>query len=112
MILQTILYGQFQPPPVMDSRKYSMWSNGANPYPGYTPPVNRDTKYKAITQKITKALTDSPGLTRKELTEATGATSSYLHRAVDFLLEGEIIRGVKGVPRSGGYQSMIYFLKE
>ena len=112
MNLQTILYGQFTPPPVIDSRKYSMWSNGANPYPGYTPPVNRDTKYKTITPRIIQALTDNPGASRGDLAKILNITTSYLYRAIDFLLEGGLIYGKKGKPIKGGYQTTVYYVKD
>lgn len=112
MNLKTILYGQFTPPLVVDSRKYSMWSNGSKPYKGYVPPVNRPTRYKAISVVLLQAIKSNPGSSRKELSAITGTNQSYLHRVIEFLIENDAIYGIKDKPTSGGYRSTIYYAKE
>ena len=117
MDLQTILYGQFTPPPVVAVRRHSCWAEPGKAYKNYTPPKKYAyavEDYQNMTSyKMIKLIEERPGICVKELCTELGRVPSYIYRIRDILLEQKKIITVRGKPpRRGGPVTSLFYIKE
>ena len=110
MNLQTILYGQFTPPPAINIRRHTILYEGKNPplpYKHKTPKPNTTDEFS---NKMFELIQAHPGICVKEITETLKKAPSYIYRMRDILFEQNKIYGVRGKPirRGGPVTTLLY----
>jgi hypothetical protein len=114
MNLQTILYGTFTPPPIMESRIHLVGITGGQRYEppkGYRVKAIADRQHK-LRDTIVPWLRDNPGSTTEQIAAGTGLNlKSITTRMIVFVKEGHVTRTGRA-RKEGGRPIYTYWVKE
>lgn len=110
MTLQTILFGDFNPPPIAQTRVICRSGfYGGKPYLKPKEPATPTEKpaYKIVR----KALAKTPRITTEKLAKSINMSGSYVHRVLCELRDkGEVGCTPGPKPKSGGNTPVLFFL--
>lgn len=101
--LQTILFGEWQPPPpeLITTRQHKMlWNGKTRPAP-YVEPVKR-TYASATEDKVFACIKANPGLTITQITAETGIAKTGVRTMLSRLKNDMAIRLERGEKRPSG----------
>lgn len=110
MNLQTILFGDFVPPPVVSTRVISI--SGFGDCKRYKPPKGSDKvkPAKPAYAAVHKALSKKPRATTAELAKMIRKSDSYTHRILGELKDMGKVGSVLGPKtKGGGNTCVLYF---
>ena len=110
MNLQTILYGQFTPPPAVHVRRHSILHEPGKPYAGFIAKPPKPNQTEEFCDKMFDLIKAHPGICLKELNQTLKKAPSYLYRIRNELIEQGRVYGVRGKPprRGGPVTTLLY----
>lgn len=113
MNLQTILYGQFTPPPAINIRRHTILHGSDRPYVGFVAKPPKQSELEELCAKMLDLVKAHPGICLKELNQTLNKASSYMYRVRNTLIEQGKVYGVRGrSPRRGGPTTTLLYAKE
>ena len=113
MNLQTILYGQFTPPPVGKVRRHTILQDSSKPLPRYVPKTPRPNEQLKSAEKMLRFIRKNPGACARDIQEHLSRAISYVYRIRDILISQNKIYGVRGKPiKRGGPKTTLFYAKD
>lgn len=109
MNLQTILYGDFVPPPVANTRV--VFKSGFYGGKSYVEPKTRQTQEKPMYAAVRQLLAKKPRLNINQVSEELGKSFSYTYSILMELKEKKEVGCAPGQkPKKGGNIPVVFFL--
>lgn len=113
MMLQTILFGQFTPPPVGKIHRHTILQEGNKPIPRYVPKTPRPNEQMQSAEQMLEFIQENPGACARDIQDHLGRAVSYIYRIRDILISQNKIYGVRGKPiKRGGPKTTLFYAKD